>query len=308
MKYGGEFLRGNGRKMRGKFFITDVFGVEKYTGNQLATFIDCRAFSDKEMQQIAREFNYSETSFVLSGLKNGAYDVRIFTSECEIDFAGHPTLGTAFIIRRFLQLEPTEEIRLNLKIGQIPVSVPLPPQDLSSPLWMKQVAPRFGRTFAPQVLAPVLSLSESAFNKDLPIQEVTTGLPFMIVPLNTMEDLRKAFIDPRRYKELLAQSDAKGILIFCAPGYNQDQDLAARVFVPCLGVPEDPATGSANGCLMGYLLRNGYRGQTRLQLTVGQGYEIGRPSQLYLRGQKIDGMIEIHVGGKVLLIAQGEWD
>ena len=292
--------------MRGKFFITDVFGIEKYTGNQLATFMDCQAFSDKEMQQIAREFNFSETTFILSGLKNGGYDVRIFTPESELDFAGHPTLGTALIISRFLQQEPTEEIRLNLKIGQIQVHVPS--SDLSAPLWMKQVPPRFGRTFSSRELAPVLSLSESAFNEALPTQEVTTGLPFLIVPLKTMEDLQKAFIDIRPYQDLLAKSDAKGILIFCTPGYNHEQDLAARVFVPCLGVPEDPATGSANGCLIGYLLKHGYGGGKKLQLTVGQGYEIGRPSQLYLRGEKINGIFDIRVGGKVVLIAQGEWN
>jgi len=292
--------------MRGRFFISDVFGLGKYTGNQLATFIDCRDFSDQEMQQIAREFNFSETTFVLSDFQDGGYDVRIFTPESEIDFAGHPTLGTAFIISRFLQKKPTEEIRLNLRIGQIPVR--LPHQDLAEPLWMKQIEPRFGRTFAPQLLAPVLSLPTEAFHEAFPIQEVSTGLPFLIVPLTSMKYLKKAFIAGERYQEFLLKSDTKGILIFCSPGHTPDQDLAVRVFVPSLGVPEDPATGSANGCLTGYLLRHGYGEQKKLQLTVGQGYEIGRPSQIYLDGEWRDGKINIRVGGKVVLIAQGEWN
>ena len=292
--------------MRGKFFITDVFGQEKYSGNQLATFIDCQAFSGGEMLQIAREFNFAETTFIVSDLDpvNSGYDVRIFTPESEIDFAGHPTLGTAFIISHFLQKKVTEVVRLNLRVGQIPVQTPL--RNLSEPLWMTQIEPSFGKTFTPEFLSPILSLPESAFHETLPIQEVSTGLPFLIVPLKSLDFLKKAFVDMRRYPEFLKKTTAKGILIFCSPGYCQDETMAVRVFVPCLGVPEDPATGSANGCLTGYLLKNGHVNQ-ELQATVGQGHEIGRPSKLYLRGKVINGKINIQVGGKVVLIAQGEW-
>ncbi len=287
------------------FFITDVFGIEKYTGNQLATFVNCSHFSDKEMQQIAREFNFSETTFILSDLKNDGYDVRIFTPESELDFAGHPTLGTAFIIRQILQREPTDAVRLNLKVGQVPVF--FPEDNMAELLWMKQIEPRFGRTFQPEDLAPVLSLPETAFHDRIPIEEVSTGLPFLIVPLKSMEYLKQAFIQIGHYDKFLEKTSAKGILIFCAQGYTAKQDLAVRVFVPCLGVPEDPATGSANGCLAGYLVKNGDLGQKRIEATVGQGYEIGRPSELFLQGEERDGKIDIRVGGKVILVARGEW-
>ena len=290
---------------RGTFFITDVFGFGKYTGNQLATFVNCSHFSDEEMQQIAREFNFSETTFILSGLQDGGYDVRIFTPESEIDFAGHPTLGTAYIIRQFLQKTPTEVVTLNLKVGKVPVSIP--GHDMSEPLWMKQIEPLFGRTFPPSALAPVLSLPETAFDVQYPIEEVSTGLPFLIVPLDSMESLKKAFIQAYPYSEFLEQTSTKGILIFCPQGYTGEQDLAVRVFVPSLGVPEDPATGSANGCLTGYLVRHGYSGQKRVSATVGQGYEIGRPSELFLLGEETDGKIDVQVGGRVVLVARGEW-
>jgi trans-2,3-dihydro-3-hydroxyanthranilate isomerase len=287
------------------FFITDVFGIEKYTGNQLATFVNCSHFSDEEMQQIAREINFSETTFILSDLRNGGYDVRIFTPESELDFAGHPTLGTAFIIQQTLQNAPTDAVRLNLKVGQVPVF--FPEDKMAELLWMKQIEPRFGQTFQPEDLAPVLTLPETAFHDSLPIEEVSTGLPFLVVPLKSMEYLKQAFIQIGHYNKFLEKTSAKGVLIFCAPGYTDKQDFAVRVFVPCLGVPEDPATGSANGCLSGYLVEHGYPGQKRIETTVGQGYEIGRPSELFLQGEKIDGKIDVRVGGKVILVARGEW-
>src|SRR5262245_18947235 len=122
------------------FYITDVFGQEKYSGNQLATFLHCRDLSTQEMQQIAREINYSETTFVVSDRpRDGGYDVRIFTPATEIDFAGHPTLGTAFVIQRYLVGQAIEHVVLNLRVG--PVSVRLPVTSDESLLWMRQAEP-----------------------------------------------------------------------------------------------------------------------------------------------------------------------
>ena len=123
-----------------KYFFTDVFTTQKYGGNQLATFIDCESLTDLEMQKIAKEINFSETTFITSQQPNeGGYDVRIFTPNAEVEFAGHPTLGTAHVIRNKLKLTTEKEIVLNLRIGKIPVSF-VEPAGSSPVLWMKQMS------------------------------------------------------------------------------------------------------------------------------------------------------------------------
>ena len=139
------------------FYITDVFGQEKYSGNQLATFLHCGDLSDQEMQQIAREINFSETTFVVSDHpRDGGYEVRIFTPATEIDFAGHPTLGTAFVIQQYLIGQPVEQVVLNLRVGPVPVRLPIASGDLM--LWMQQSEPTFGPPLEAAALAHVLSI------------------------------------------------------------------------------------------------------------------------------------------------------
>jgi len=140
------------------FYIVDVFAEEKYAGNQLAVVRSAKALSDAEMQRIAKEMNYSETTFILSDEKrDGGYDVRIFTPEREMPFAGHPTLGTAYVIQREIVKEPVEMIVLNLKVGQIPVTLSYSEGHVDT-LWMKQLQPTFGQTFDVGSISQVLSL------------------------------------------------------------------------------------------------------------------------------------------------------
>ncbi len=197
-----------------KFFITDVFGEKKYSGNQLATFIDCENLSDEEMQKITREINFSETTFITSKSQiNSGYEVRIFTPGSEIDFAGHPTLGTAYIIQKHIVKQPIQQIVLNLRVGQIPVLFPSE-QENNGILWMNQVAPTFGEYIDTKLIASVLSLTEKDIDTRWPIEQVSTGLPFIIVPLRDMKALKKASVEKLLYNELIESSWAKGILVF----------------------------------------------------------------------------------------------
>jgi trans-2,3-dihydro-3-hydroxyanthranilate isomerase len=287
------------------FYIVDVFAEEKYAGNQLAVVRDAAALSDEQMLRITREMNYSETTFVLSdSLHEGGYDVRIFTPGAEVPFAGHPTLGTAFVIRREIIKQPVEKVNLNLKVGQIPVTF----QDTDEGqgiLWMKQVEPTFAQILEPELISKVLGLDAQEIDERFPIHEVSTGLFAMIVPLKNLEAGKHIKINRDTYFKFVKQTTAKVILVFCPETYHRQNELNVRVFCDYFGVPEDPATGSANGCLAAYLVRHRYFGTAEIDVHVEQGYEIGRPSRLYLRAQEKEGKIDVFVGGKVVLVAAG---
>ncbi len=225
------------------FYIVDVFAERRYEGNQLAVVRGAKTLSDAEMQCIAKEMNYSETTFILSEEKQGGgYDVRIFTPVKEVPFAGHPTLGTAYVIQHEIIKEPTKTILLNLKIGQIPVTLNYSGEHVDI-LWMRQMDPAFGRIFNPDPVSQVLSLDKREIDTRFPIQEISTGLPFIIVPLKTLDALKQAEIARDRYFELIKDTQAKAILIFCPETYNQENDLNVRVFADYYGVPEGSGYG-----------------------------------------------------------------
>jgi trans-2,3-dihydro-3-hydroxyanthranilate isomerase len=289
------------------FYIVDVFAVEKYTGNQLAVFTDAATLSEAQMQRLAKEINYSETTFITSpDLRDGGYDVRIFTPKKELPFAGHPTLGTAYIIQKTIINNPIETVNLNLEVGQIPVTWHNI-DDAVEVLWMRQKPPTFHGKLDATAVAPVLSLDLDEIDLRYPVQEVSTGIPFIIVPLKTHESLKKIRVNREKYFDLVENTQAKEILVFCPETYAPDNDLSVRVFAEYLGIPEDPATGSANGCLAGYLVEYAYFGEKPVDVRVEQGYEIGRPSLLLLKAQKNGDTIEVSVGGKVVMVAKGEF-
>ncbi|RMH76493.1 MAG: PhzF family phenazine biosynthesis protein [Cyanobacteria bacterium J007] len=289
------------------FYIVDVFAEEKYSGNQLAVLTVANSLTDEEMQRIAREVNYSETTFILCDRpNNGGYDVRIFTPKKELPFAGHPTLGTAFILQQEMIRNPVETVNLNLKVGQIPVQFSYR-EGKPDVLWMRQNAPTFHRQLSIEAIAPALGLAIEDFDPRFPVQEVSTGIPFWIAPLASLDALKRAKIDLDRYSDVVASSDAREILLFAPEAYQKDSDLSARMFAPLLGVPEDPATGSANGCLAAYLVQNQYFGTEAIDVRVDQGYEIDRPSLLLLKARKTSEAISVHVGGRVVAIARGTW-
>jgi trans-2,3-dihydro-3-hydroxyanthranilate isomerase len=286
-----------------EFFITDVFTTQRYGGNQLATFVDCDSLSGQEMQKIAREINFSETTFITSRQpRDGGYDVRIFTPKAEIDFAGHPTIGTAHIIRNKLHLTDAKEIALNLRAGKIPVTF-----SDASIVWMKQIPPAFGKQLDANMLARVLGIESSDIDRNFPIEEVSTGFPHLIVPLKNLDALKRAKINKNEFFVLVTDAWAKNILVFSREGYEPEHCLSVRVFADFYGIAEDAATGSGNGCLAAYLARHQVLGSTNLDILAGQGYEIGRPSTLALRAVENNNRIEVFVGGNVVDVAEGVW-
>ena len=290
------------------FHIVDVFAEEKYAGNQLAVVRDGKRLSSSEMQKIAKEMHFSETSFILSDTKRqGGYDVRIFTPETELPFAGHPTLGTAYVILREIIKKPVTRIILNLKVGQITVTPTYNAQGQPDIVWMKQKQPTFGQTFNAETIAPTLNLNVADIETAFPIQEVSTGVADIIVPLKTLSAVKRARIDKDKYNQLIENIEAKSIFVFSPETYHRQNHLNARMFADYYGIPEDPATGSANGCLAAYLVKNRYFGQDQINVRVEQGYEVGRPSLLLLRAAQGKGeRIDVNVGGKVIPVAEGE--
>lgn len=286
------------------YSIVDVFSNGKYTGNQLAVFKNAGNIPDNEMQQIAKEINFSETTFILSDSKNdGGYDVRIFTPNEEVPFAGHPTLGTAYIIQNEVLKAPLDTIILNFKGGQITVSF----NNQEELLWMKQNEPTFGRILDTDKISEVLNIHKENIDDRFPIQEVSTGLPVLVVPLKSLEAVRKVKINREKYFELIEHTDAKAIMVFSPETYDSKNDLNVRDFADYYGIPEDAATGSSNGCLAAYLVKYRYFKKSEIDIRVEQGCEIERPSLLFLKAGDVNGEIVVHVGGKVVKIAQGEW-
>ena len=281
------------------FYIVDVFAEEKYAGNQLAVVRGGADLSDETLQKIALEMNYSETTFVLSEEEiDGGYAVRIFTPGDEVPFAGHPTLGTAYVIRQEILDDPVERVTLNLKAGNIPVT-------FGEVLWMRQLPPTFGMTLDSALVARTLNLETAHLDDCSPVQEVSTGLPALVVPLRDLDALRRCKVDWERYTEVAGPG--RNLYVFCPESHDDGPvDLSARMFANDLGVPEDPATGSAAGCLAAYLLEHSYLGTDSVDVRVEQGYEIGRPSLLYLQAEKKDDATSVCVGGRVQMVARGE--
>jgi trans-2,3-dihydro-3-hydroxyanthranilate isomerase len=285
-----------------QYYIVDVFGSEKYSGNQLCVFTSAENLSSEEMQGIAREINFSETTFITGyNIDLKLFDIRIFTPYNEIPFAGHPTLGTAYIASQSFLDSFKGTLYLNLQVGKIPVQID------DKLLWMCQIQPDFGQIFDAEIFAKILNIDISDIQPDLPIEVVSTGLPFIIVPLKNLRAIKKAKLNTSLVQKLLNNSNTKEIMIFSTESYQKDDKISARVFVPEFGIPEDAATGSANGCLSAYLLKNNVFNTDTINLSVGQGYEMNRPSTLYHKSSVDNGKYNINIGGMVIPVAEGLW-
>lgn len=284
------------------FYIADVFAEKKYSGNQLGIVRNASDLSSEEMLEITREMNYSETTFILSDKpEDGGYNVRIFTPGGEVPFAGHPTLGTAALIRQEICENEPEKVTLNLKAGKIPVNLK------DGVYWMEQISPDFGDTFEPGEIAPILSIEPGQIDKSWPVQWVSTGLPTLIVPLVSLDSTRSVKINMELYDPFIEQNGEMLILVFTRETLYEENQLHDRVLAPCHGVEEDPATGSANGCLTAYLAEHECLGSSSFEeVRVEQGYQVNRPSLLLLSGKKESGNISVKVGGGVIFTAKGE--
>lgn len=284
-----------------KFFIVDCFAKEKYQGNELMVVLADRNISDMEQQKIAREINFSETTFVLSGKQeNGGYDVRIWTPNVgEVPFAGHPTLGTAYVIRHILENDTDRTLLLNLKVGQIPVSATAQGQT------MKQNPPRFGDEISKEEIAQIYDISVDDMMEEYPVQWVSTGLEAVIIPLKERETLSKLQCNKERFLSYIKRHPTCNCnhLFFVQ---TKDRTLSARCLME--DFVEDPATGSANGNLAGYLIKHNFFGSKNVTYTVHQGEDMNRHSILHVHASLCDDVWTIEVGGDCHIVAEGEWN
>ena len=283
-----------------KFYIVDCFAQQKYQGNQLAVFLPEEELSAEEMQQIALEMHFSEVSFICSGKQdNGGYRVRIFTPDTEVPFAGHPTLGTAYIIWKYLEDGQSDGVILNLAAGSIPVTVD------GDTLIMSQNPPEYGEVVDKHVLAEILSVDAELIRDDFPIQWVSTGLAAYLIPMVSADAVKQCRVNHERFEHFFLEHDKCSLLMFSVESQNE---LKVRVFMDDTGFLEDPATGSANGDLAGYLLKHDVLGSgKKLDYTVYQGAEARRPSVLNIRAEEADGRFTILVGGSAYVVAEGTW-
>ncbi|RNI29105.1 PhzF family phenazine biosynthesis protein [Rufibacter latericius] len=301
------------------YYIVDVFADAPYKGNQLAVFLQSQNLSTEQMQQITQEIGFAESSFILSETPvDDAFPTRIFTVEYEVPFAGHPTLGTAFVIQQVLLQKQVPEVRLQVKVGQIPVSFSYQVEKPAF-LMMQQIQPNLGEPIPREAVAHLLGVSPDTIHPDFPVQEVSTGLPFLIVPLKRLTDIQQLQVQPAKllaflqqyglYKTQRPDGLSVALYFFCPETYSPEHQVNARMLALENGqVIEDAATGSANGCLLAYLLRHRYFQKEELDLLVEQGYEINRNATIKLQGRLTAGdHFDLKVGGQVQLIAKGVW-
>lgn len=281
----------------------DVFSETRFEGNQLAVILDGRGLTDEQMQSIARETNLSETTFVFPrepGIENTrGIRVRIFTVAEELPFAGHPTLGTAFALRGN---SDAVQITLDLNVGAVPVRFETRP---GRPLFgeMTQTEPKFGMQHERSAVAQATGLSIEDFDPDLPIETVSTGVPFTVAPLRNLERIRKLHIDQPRAAEYLSKSDGKFFYFVCRETMNPEARLHARMI---FYNGEDPATGSAAGCATAWMVAHGVaKPEERVQ--IEQGIEMRRPSKIFVRASKNDNrVVNVRVGGHAVEVIRGQ--
>ena len=281
----------------------DVFCSTPLEGNPLAVFLDGTGLSDDEMQSIAREMNLSETTFILprdaATERERGTRVRIFTVQEELPFAGHPTLGTAFVLRKD-QAEP--EIALDLNVGRVPVRFE---DSDGKPSFgeMTQMDPTFGSGHDRQLVARVCGLPLEAIDADLPIQTVSTGVAFIIVPLRSVDIARTLQLNAKTTAEYLDKADGKFFYFVTRGGVDPSSRLHARMI---FYNGEDPATGSAAGCAAAWMAAHGVAKPDE-QVLIEQGVEMHRPSRIFVRAGKRDNrVINVRVGGNAVEIMRGE--
>ena len=277
--------------METPFYQVDVFSDELFGGNPLAVFLRGEDFKEAQFQQMAREMNLSETTFVLpSSHPDADFDVRIFTPEKELPFAGHPALGTAFVLRHAGLVPSTQNhLRLNFKIGIIPVDL-----QNNGKIFMTQPTGKILQTFTnTEEVAQVLGLN--ANNIDLPVQTASTGFPALLVPINSLRAMQRIVLNLSLLKVLLEETGVDMIYPFTRQTLDQKSSVHARGFAPFIGIPEDPATGSVAGAL-GYYLKD--KDPKEENVIIEQGYEMQRPGLIFVR---MDGT-KIQVGGKTRMV------
>jgi trans-2,3-dihydro-3-hydroxyanthranilate isomerase len=273
-----------------RYVVCDVFTDVPLAGNQLAVFTDAREIPEEMLQRLARELNFSETTFVYPAEGDGHVRMRIFTPGREVPFAGHPTLGTAFVLAAPLQLG---EIRIETGRGVVPVRLEREGPRISFG-WMEQPLPEVEPFSEADALLAALGVAS-----ELPVERYDNGIPHVYVALASAAEVAALLPDPARLRAF----GEIGVNCFAGDGVR----WKTRMFAPGHGVAEDPATGSAAGPLALHLARHRRIGWGE-EIEISQGVEVGRPSTLYARVVGSSGSVErIEVGGSAVVVARGEF-
>jgi trans-2,3-dihydro-3-hydroxyanthranilate isomerase len=293
-----------------RYFICDVFTNTRFGGNQLAVLPEANGLSDTQMQQVAREFNFSESAFVLPPEQGHARRVRIFTPAAEVPFAGHPNIGTAFVlatIGSFGSIDGPITVTFEEKAGLVPITI----SQRSGAFWCELSAPErlsLGKTVSAESLASAVSLDadDVVTTTHLP-QVASVGLPFLMAELKDRAALTRARVNAQRFDALAAQGVTPDVHLYTKSA--DEFDIRARMFAPFDGVPEDPATGSANCALAGLLRHYGDVADGTVSWRIAQGVEMGRPSVLEVHAEKRDGIVVgTRTGGASVLVCDGVID
>jgi trans-2,3-dihydro-3-hydroxyanthranilate isomerase len=300
------------------YHLVDVFTNRRFGGNQLAVFTDARGLSDEEMQQIAKEMNLSESSFILpSEDKQNDFRLRIFTPGAELPMAGHPTVGTAYVMAYEEMIDVSQDtliVRFEEGVGPIPVRLEFPPGEsgqhprLPTKIMMQQHLPEFGPVFEDRAaIAEMLSISPDNIEESLPLEVVSCGVPFLYVPLRSLTAVHNVKLRLDLWEKLLADYIAREVFVFSRSTVTDDATVHSRMFAPNLGIMEDPATGAASGPLGCYLVTHGLVSAEQGENIISeQGFEIGRPSFITISIQQEAGQISaVHVGGQCVHVGQG---
>ena len=292
--------------MRLEYHLLDVFTDRQFGGNPLAVFPQPPPdLSPTLMQKIAQELNLSEAAFVLPPADPAhSFRLRIFTPLAELPMAGHPTVGAAYALAhlgRIGQLEPQTKIIFELGLGPIGVAIHADKRGNPSDVWMRQPLPQFGEIYHDRrAIAEMLSLDESDLRVDAPLQVLSSGLPFLYVPIATLAAMRRIQLRGDRWSALLAGGDAQNVFVTTTETVEAESSAHSRMFAPALGLGEDPATGSASGPLAAYLLKYGLADSD--DMISEQGFEMGRPSFIRMRVERSG---SVAIGGNCVMMGCG---
>jgi trans-2,3-dihydro-3-hydroxyanthranilate isomerase len=294
--------------MKYRYYICDVFTDTRFGGNQLAVLSQAEGLSTRRMQQIAREFNFSETTFVFPARAGHARHVRIFTPAREIPFAGHPNVGTAFVlasIGEFGAIKSSLTVVFEEEAGLVSVAINESGGKIASCELTAPQSLSLGKTLPVDLVAAAASIdAKEIVTKTHGPQVTSVGLPFVMVELRDRSVLERGRISMSGFEALAAQGVMPDVFLYTRA--NDGFDIRARLFAPLSGVPEDPATGSANCALAGLLAHYSPQSNGSFSWRIAQGVEMGRPSTLIARAKKVDGVVQTtRIGGAAVLVSEG---
>jgi trans-2,3-dihydro-3-hydroxyanthranilate isomerase len=294
-----------------RYSLVDVFTNRAFGGNSLAVFTNPHGLQPATMQAIAKEMNLSETTFVLPPQDpKHDYQVRIFTPAVELPMAGHPTVGTAFVLAREHMVslaEPETTIVFEEGVGLIEVTLSSQGGHVQS-IFMRQPLPTFGPHFPDRErVAQMLSLPPDMLDASLPLEAISCGVPFLFVPVKNLEAMRAIRFRRDEWEQTLRTFEAPHLFVFTQETEHAGSTVHSRMFAPAMGIAEDPATGAASGPLGCYLVRHGLVSTAKTASIISeQGIEMGRPSFIQIKIEQDEGRITgVYIGGECHFMGEG---